>query len=114
MTAATAWTEQVARPDGTVYRARRRPVVEEYGGYGHGGSDPTGMLVTRTHDVDAACALVARHWESEFGGPLPAPVPVWVRSVPWSEDSAYDYSWQYVAATERGAVPAVEFQQVAW
>lgn len=109
----TAWAEHVARTDGTVYRARRCPLVREYGGYGHGTSDPTGMLVVRTHDVDVACALVTRRWAAEFGGPLPVPVPVWVRFVPWSDDAGYDESWQHSAPAQRGAVPAVDFREAS-
>lgn len=104
------WTESVARVGRSAYRARRSPSVEEFGGFGMGSSDPTGFLVTRTHDVDVACALVSRLWAYEFGGPLPAPTLRWVRLVPWSEDSAYDQHWEELSATDRGAIPVVEFE----
>ena len=105
----SAWTEQVARPGRPTYRARRTPAVEEYGGYGHGASDPTGMLVTRTHDVDVAIALVAPRWAAEFGGPLPAPTLRWTRLVPWG-DNGYDCHWEHHTANDPGAIPVVEFE----
>ena len=52
--ATSTWTEQVARPDGSVYRARKGPRVEEFDCEGNGAIG--GYLVTRTHDVDVAVA----------------------------------------------------------
>jgi hypothetical protein len=105
----STWTEQVSRPDGTVYRARRRPAVEEFitvddlcGGF----------MVTRTHDVDVATALVARPWRGVFDQPLPAPEIRWVRLVPWSHYGTTESSWVDATPHDRNAIPVVQFSAV--
>ncbi len=101
------WTEQVNRPDGTVYRARRRPEVEEFST----AEDLCGgFMVTRTHDVDVAAALVARPWNGIFDQPVPAPVARWVRLVPWNDYGTADRSWVDATPDERGAIPVGGFR----
>lgn len=98
-------TEQVARPGGKTYRARKPPSVVVFG---DDWGDEAGVIVERTHDVDLAVALAAFEWDYQFGGPLPAPVPCWVRLVPWGD--GVDETYLRATPDERNAFPAVEFR----
>lgn len=106
-TTETAWRERVARPDGTAYRARKAPRVEEFA---TPDASCGGFLVIRTHDVDVATALVDAYWRGMFDVPLPAPLHRWVRLVPWDDEGGHDMSWLDANPRDRGAIPAVEFR----
>lgn len=97
--------EQVARPGGRTYRARKPPAVDVFGGLW---DEDSGVIVTRTHDIDLAVALAAFEWDYQFGGPLPAPVRCWVRLVPWGD--GYDSTYLRAEPDERNAMPCVEFR----
>ena len=102
---AIGWAEMVPRPDGTVYRARKRPHAELLGG----DWDDACVIVWRTHDVDVAVALAGDQARRE-GADLPARVARgWFRSVPWDAGGGYDYSVVNAAPGERGATPGVWF-----
>lgn len=121
----------LTRPDGSTWhdRGSARPVVH----WIDGGEN---ILVTRTHDIDVARALVVRDYlEREEIGEDPAeiehfwqrhlsrPVLTWGRVTPIAPGGEYTWWWESVPAeiesgwreryfgrSFKGTTPAVEFQ----
>lgn len=102
----TRSAERVARADGRVYVARKRPefIPVRLG-------DGVVLLVLRTHDVEGLRVGAERAWEVYGFGPLPAGQQVWVRKVPWSPTGDSGFSYQQVESVSRGAVPALWFER---
>lgn len=97
--------EQVARPGGKTYRARKPPSVEVFE---NPWGDDYGIVVERTHDVDLAVALAAAEWDYQFVDRLPVPRLRWLRLVPWGV--GVDQTYLSAEPGERNAFPAVEFR----
>jgi len=107
----TATLAPVARPDGSYYRPRKPP---ELLSLLWGSDEYFGILVIRTHDIDAHAEAATRQWQQEMGAgcPLPTPRRVWVRHVPWDAvGNGSDSTWITVDPTEKGAVPAIEYTE---
>lgn len=83
-------TETTVRPNGKVYRPRRRIQVEEFETPDEG----TGIMVLRTHNVMYASLLAARALHNLDLDPA-KPILTWVKDVPWDDSGMYDYSWVY-------------------
>lgn len=98
--------ERIPKGDGKFYTARK-PVTFEALGDG----DEFAIVVLRTHDVDRFRPKAATMWaQYRDGAPLPDARRVWVRLVPWDATGAYPFSYQWVEAGVRGAVPALWFE----
>jgi hypothetical protein len=68
-------------------------------------------VVLRTHDVARYRDKAATLWAAHRDSGLPAAQQVWVRLVPWDPNGTYPFSYQWVGSTDRGAVPALWFEQ---
>lgn len=103
-----AWTEVAVRPDGRLYRARKRPISVGYGDDHH-----YGVVVLRTHDIDIATALAYWRWRHLYDtrDPLPAAMAGWTKLVPWDWSGYGDSSFIGQAGFEKGSVPCVWFHR---
>lgn len=98
--------ERIRKDDGRFYVARKPVTVEPLGA-----GDDFALVVLRTHDFDRYRERAVSVWDQYQDSPLPAPQQVWVRLVPWDPHGAYQYSYQWVESTDRGAVPALWFER---
>ena len=81
-------TEQIVRPNGKPYRARKPPMVETY----FDTSDCESIVVLRTHDIPKALELAGDRiddLELDRDGARTS----WWRLVPWDVGSGYDTNW---------------------
>jgi hypothetical protein len=111
MSETATWRETARRPDGRLYRARKRPRARFWGDGAGWSDDDWGVIVERTHDVDVATALAfqaMRFYGVECN--MPPPRVGWTKLVPWDEyGTGADYTWVDVPASAKGAVPSVSF-----
>lgn len=95
------------RPSGALYRPRRPLRVEACMWC----DDQLAVLVYGTHDPDLAHELALAEWAREGAdGPLPEPLPCWLKSVPWDAlGLGYDRTILDVHGNTKGSTPALRY-----
>lgn len=81
-------SEELVRPNGKLYRPRKRPSVELIADH----RDDTGVVVLRTHDYQTAIEL-ASNLIDEYGLNPTTAYTAWWRLVPFDMSGYHDTSW---------------------